>query len=157
MEDKQEIIRIAQDNAPETAFLLQNIEAIQQEFIKMYVLEPIQELVNNNGWKMDLKQNIYLPRNKRDGNPRWFVITPKDWKQHSVQYSFEDHGKKIIIGVFEKQSKIFRKGYPVVDDLLDYNLLTAIHSREIGKKLCDMVAKMVGQAELQAKKDGFQI
>lgn len=168
MENKQEIINIARNNAQETALILQNIEAIQQDFIEEYVTKPLKAYVQGQGWEIVMYEKEYLSISKRRSYPCWFVITPTGWKDHKIYYEFEPNNQSIgIVGdKGKKESKLpclqsvggsFRMGCIAVQDLCNPASLTAIVTGEIRKKLCDLIAEMVSQAENQAKEKGFQI
>lgn len=169
---KQDLINIVQNNLQETILLLQNSEAIQQKFIKKYVTNPLREYVINQGWKIDIKE--YDPKELRPKNLCWFKILPTGWNIHSIYYQFETNLQYIGINGgkdrkdIEKEEKLSclqscnkkkdnRMGWTCVEDLTKPASLTAIVAGDVCRKLCDLIAEMVSQAENQANEKGFQI
>lgn len=165
MEEKQEIIDIARNHPQEIALLFQNSEAIQQKFIKEYVLAPICKLVEDRGWRIKIcDENKYVPRGKRKHYPHWFDIYPTGWVQHSVAYEYQNYQ---IIGVtgkighllpcFKDKSEWYKMGYVDTADLMDPASFPSIVSGKICKTLCNQILIMVEQAENQARDEGFQL
>lgn len=162
MEELQELLRIVKKYPQEATLLLQNIEAVQQFFIKDMVLESIKRLVEEKGWQIEV-WNEYISRPQRKGYPHWWTITPTGWKEHRICYEMSRSYQ--IVGITgatgeklpccSRSTLGWKMGFIDTWDLTLPSSLPSIISWEIASSLRSQIANLVDQATIQAEGTGI--